>query len=108
MRIDEPTRNWQYSSSFVEFRATNGYIELPSFIRPRVYVGNDVAADYEYWKYNTDFSGIVVNVFNPVNGELWVNTGGGDFNSFADARFQGQRFFVFKTETREQRQALGG
>lgn len=106
MRIDEPTRNWQYSPSFIEFRATNGYIELPSFIRPRVYVGNDVAADYEYWKYNTGFSGIVVNVFNPVNGALWVNTGGGDFNSYADARFQGQRFFVFKTETREQRQAL--
>lgn len=106
MQLKEPDRVFKYAEAYVEIRANNGYIELPTYIRPRVYVGTDVAADYEYWQYNSDFSGVVINVFNPVTGRLWVNRTGGDYNSFADSRYIGKPFFIFKTATSAERAAL--
>ncbi len=106
MQLKEPDRQYKYAESYIEIRANNGYIELPTYIRPRVYVGTDVAADYEYWQYNSDFSGIVVNVFDPVTGRLWVNRTGGDFNSYSDSRYKGKPFFVFKTSTAIERASL--
>lgn len=106
LKLNEPDRTFKYSEAFIEFRANNGYIELPTYIRPRIYVGTDVAADYQYWNYSTNFSGIVVNVFDPVNGRMWINKTGGDFNSFKDNRYTGKNFFVFKTATTDQRTAF--
>lgn len=105
-QLEEPHREFTYAKGFIEFRANNGYIELPTYIRPRLYVGTDVASDYDYWNYNNDFSGVVVNVFNPITGKLWVNQSGGDFNSYNDPRYAGKPFFVFQTETSEQRSHL--
>ncbi|MBK9726766.1 MAG: hypothetical protein IPO86_01480 [Saprospiraceae bacterium] len=106
MQLNEPERNFAYAESFIEIRANNGYIELPTFIRPRVYVGTDVAADYDYWNYNVNFSGIIINVFNPVNGRMWINSTGGDFNSYTDPGYINKPFFVFKTQTTLERAAL--
>ncbi|MBK9109279.1 MAG: hypothetical protein IPM92_13165 [Saprospiraceae bacterium] len=106
MQLNEPDRQFQYSAAYVEIRANNGYIELPSFIRPRLYVGTDVSSDYDYWNYNNNFSGVVVNVFNPISGRLWVNVTGGDFNSYQDGRYGGKPFYIFQTETAQQRAIL--
>jgi len=106
MQMEEPQREFHYAQGFIEIRANNGYIELPTYIRPRLYVGTDVASDYDYWNYNNNFSGIVVNVFNPISGALWINQSGGDFGSYNDGRYAGKPFFVFQTETAEQRLRL--
>lgn len=106
IQLEEPGRQFQYAPGFVEIRANNGYIELPSYIRPRLYVGTDVSSDYDYWNYNNNFSGVVVNVFDPVSGRLWVNATGGDFNSYQDGRYARKPFFIFQTETAIQRASL--
>lgn len=106
MNLSEPDRKFKFAESFVEIRANNGYIELPTYIRPRVYVGTDVAADYDYWNYNSDFSGIVVNVFDPVTGKMWLNQSGGDFNSLSHPGYINKPFFVFKTSSQSERAAL--
>ncbi|HEX5625576.1 MAG TPA: hypothetical protein VFX48_06140, partial [Saprospiraceae bacterium] len=106
MQLNEPNRNFQFADAFVEIRANNGYIELPSFIRPRIYVGTDVAADYDYWNYASDFSGVVINVFDPLTGNLWVNASGRDYNSYFHPGYLNKPFFVFKTETADERRVV--
>ncbi len=106
MQLQEPDRTFKYADAFIEIRANNGYIELPTFIRPRVYVGTDVAADYKYWEHVANFSGVVINVFDPVTGNMWINKTGGDFNSLSEAGYVNQPFFVFKTSTASERSAL--
>ena len=113
MQIQEPDRTFRYADAFIEIRANNGYIELPTYIRPRVYVGTDVAADYQYWLHNANFSGVVINVFDPVTGKMWLNKTGGDFNSVLELPlpngvegYVNKPFFVFKTSTASERAAL--
>ena len=62
--------------------------------------------DYDYWNYNVNFSGIIINVFNPVNGRMWINSTGADFNSYGDPGYINKPFFVFKTQTTLERAAL--
>jgi hypothetical protein len=106
MQINEPQRSFRYADAVVEFRVNNGYIELPTYIRPRTYVGSDVASDYQYWLHNSDFSGVVVNVFDPLTGALWINKSGGDYNSLFENGYINQPFFIFKTSNAQERAAL--
>jgi hypothetical protein len=106
MKIQEPERSFRYADQFIDIKANNGYIELPTYIRPRVYVGTDVASDYQYWNHTANYSGVVMNVFDPVTGRLWINKTGGDFNSYYQAGFINQPFFIFKTSNTAERTAL--
>ncbi len=106
MKLQEPERTFNYADAYVEIRANNGYIELPTYIRPRVYVGTDVASDYEYWLHTANFSGVVINVFDPLTGKMWINKSGGDFNSVSESGYINKPFFVFKTSNSTERSAL--
>ncbi len=107
MKLEEPKRNFEFSDQIIEIRANNGYIELPSFIRPRVYIGSDVGIDYEYWKHDESFSGALINVFDPITGRPWVNKTGSDFGSHrTSGEIVGKPIFVFKTNTQTARARL--
>lgn len=105
--ISEPSRKFAYADEALELRASNAFIELPQYYRPRVYFGDNYIMDYQYWNYfSNEFSSVVVSVFNVQSKKMWVNSTGTDFNSFGSSRIAGLTFFIFKTETKDQRAAL--
>lgn len=107
MNISEPDRKFKYNDEVVDFRVYNGYIEIPGiFIRPKIFINSQVEVDYDYWNRMTDVSGILVSVFDALDGHLWINQTGSDFNSSGNGTFVGQKYFLFRTETKDQRQQL--
>ncbi|MEP7196633.1 MAG: C25 family cysteine peptidase [Saprospiraceae bacterium] len=106
IQITEPKRNFEYKNAVIEFRALNGYIELPTYIRPKIYWGDSVLADYQYWNLRSDLSGILVAVLNPINGRLITNQSGSDFESVGGPSMAGNFYFLFATETKEDRLKL--
>lgn len=106
LKIENQRRQFSFTEDLVEFRIANGYIELPSYIRPRIFHGDDYIMDYKYWNYFSNLSGIIVSYFNMQTGSLVRNATGTDYNSFGDTRNAGQPFFIWKTDTRDQRARL--
>lgn len=108
MVIAEPGRKFNFANEVIEFRASNGYIELPSYIRPRIYSGTGSVMDFQYWNhYNFNFSGIVVSMFDTDVNQMRVNVTGTDGGSFDDAHLlAGMPFYLFKTDTKAEREKL--
>lgn len=104
MEIFEDNRKFEYKNAIREFRVLNGYIETPNATRPKIIVGPDVAADYDYYNdKRKDLSGILVAYLNPSTAILSKNISGSDFNSSGGAELAGNPYFLFATSTKEER-----
>ncbi len=103
IQINEPSRKFEYLSGNLEFTALNGYIELPTYIRPKVYLKDSVKADYEYWNFRSDLSGIVIAFLDPLTERLVSNKTGSDYGSIGGPNMAGSNYFLFATETKEDR-----
>jgi hypothetical protein len=99
-------RKFEFDEEEVEFRVANGYIELPNYIRPRIFHGEGYIMDYKYWNLISNMSGIIVSVFNMKTGELWTNVSGSDYGSFGGGSIATLPLFLWKTETKEERKKL--
>ena len=106
LKLEATNRQFEYENELIEFRVSNGFIELPSYIRPRIYQGENYIMDYRYWEILDNVSGIITTVFNMKNGSLWTNTTGSDFGSYGAGAVAGKPFFLWKTETPEERKKL--
>ncbi len=104
--IAEPDRDFKYKKGTVEFTALNGYIELPTYIRPRVYIKDSVLADYKYWEFRSDLSGIVIAHVDPLTERLVPNVSGSDFGSIGGASMAGSNYFLFSTATAQDRASI--
>ncbi|NOT38296.1 MAG: hypothetical protein HOP11_13065 [Saprospiraceae bacterium] len=106
MEILETERKYEYVNEVREFRVYNGYIELPTFIRPKIFVGSDVVADFNYWEQRSDLSGIVVAFLDPITGTISKNITGSDFNSVGGSKLAGSAYYLFATNSKEERTKL--
>ena len=77
-----------------------------TFLRPKIFYRSQVEVDYNHFNFRNNISGILVSVFHPLNGSILINKTGGDFQSEFDPDFAGQKFFLYQTETKEQREKL--
>ena len=41
LKLEATNRQFEYENELIEFRVSNGFIELPSYIRPRIYQGEN-------------------------------------------------------------------
>ena len=103
IQITESKRSFEYKDVIIEFAALNGYIELPTFIRPKIYLGSGVEADYRYWDFRNDLSGLVIAFLNPLTGQLVTNSTGSDFGSIGGSSMAGSTYFLYATDTKENR-----
>lgn len=106
MQIQEPDRRLAFREALEDFRVFLAATTPGTFLRPKIFYRGSVEMDYNHFIFNNNISGILVSVFNPLDGNLWVNQTGGDFGSFNQPGFAGNKFFLFPTETAAQREAL--
>ncbi|MCC6817137.1 MAG: hypothetical protein IT267_12050 [Saprospiraceae bacterium] len=110
LAIKEDQRYFEFGNSILECRLFNGYITPRStnYFRPKIVLGSDVKAQYDYWDYPSDVSGVVVAFVDPVSGNLVKNITGSDKNSRGGSRMANQPYFLFSTENKEERAKLLG
>ena len=106
MQLQEPDRRLSFKEALEDFRVFLAATTPSTFLRPKIFYRGSVEMDYNHFNFNNNISGILVSVFDPLNGDLWVNRTGGDFGSFNQSGFAGNKFFLFPTETPVQREAL--
>lgn len=106
IKLEEPNRRFEFKESLEDFRVFNALTKASHFLRPKIFYQGEVKVDYNEDVYKKDFSGILVSVFSPTEGNLWINQTGGDFGSYLQPNAAGKPFFVFKTETKLERESL--
>ncbi|MGB4817910.1 MAG: C25 family cysteine peptidase [Saprospiraceae bacterium] len=106
MEIEEPERSYTFKEGIEDFRVFNAATTPTTFLRPKIFYRSQVEVDYNHFNFRNNISGILVSVFHPLNGSLLINQTGGDFKSESDPAYAGQKFFLYQTETKEQRQNL--
>lgn len=106
MEIEEPERTYTFKEGIEDFRVFNAATTPTTFLRPKIFYRSQVEVDYNHFNFRNNISGILVSVFHPLNGSILINKTGGDFQSEFDPDFAGQKFFLYQTETKEQREKL--
>lgn len=106
IQLEEPDRKFEFKEGLEDFRVFNAITRANHFLRPKIFYKGDVKVDYNDDIYKNDFSAVLISVFDPVSGDLWLNSSGSDYGSFYQSNYSGKPFFIFPTDNLDARTKL--
>ncbi len=107
IEVTDKNRKYEFKNIIREFRLFNGYVEIPElYYRPKIILGSTVVADYEYWNFRRDLSGILIAYIDPIKGDISKNITGSDYNSVGGPNMAGNSYFLYSTATKDDRAKL--